>query len=92
MVTFAVTLPPCIHVPDNTRLISTYSEKYSVADVFCEICIEILKGRDLLPVSANSAPTAQTLISLLLLETSENWGGEKKVKRPTYPFFWAILP
>jgi hypothetical protein len=36
-VTFAVTLPACVHVPDNTRLIVTYSEEYSLADVFREI-------------------------------------------------------
>jgi hypothetical protein len=41
MATFAVTLPACIHVPDNTRLTATYSEKYSVADVFREIHKEI---------------------------------------------------
>jgi hypothetical protein len=27
----------CVHVPDNTRLIVTYSEEYSLADVFREI-------------------------------------------------------
>jgi hypothetical protein len=32
MATFAVTLRACVHVPDNTRLIATYLEKYSVAD------------------------------------------------------------
>jgi hypothetical protein len=36
-VTFAVTLQACIHVPDNTRLIATYSEEYSLADAFREI-------------------------------------------------------
>jgi hypothetical protein len=36
-VTFAVTLPACIHVPDNTRLFATYSGEYSLADVFHEI-------------------------------------------------------
>jgi hypothetical protein len=30
-------LPACAHVPDNTRLIATYSEEYSLADVFREI-------------------------------------------------------
>jgi hypothetical protein len=35
-VTFAVTLPACVHAPD-TRLIVTYSEEYSLADVFHEI-------------------------------------------------------
>jgi hypothetical protein len=34
MVTFAVTLLACVHVPDNTRLIATYSEENSLADVF----------------------------------------------------------
>jgi hypothetical protein len=43
MMTFAVTLPACVHVLDNTRLIVTYSEKYSVADVSCEIHEEIPK-------------------------------------------------
>jgi hypothetical protein len=37
MVTFAVTLPACVHIPDNTRLIATYLEEYSLADVFREI-------------------------------------------------------
>jgi hypothetical protein len=37
MVTFAVTLPVCLHVPDNTRLIATYSEEYSLAGVYREI-------------------------------------------------------
>jgi hypothetical protein len=36
-VTFAVTLPACVHAPDNTRLIAAYSEEYSLADVFREI-------------------------------------------------------
>jgi hypothetical protein len=36
-VTFAITLPTCVHVPDNTRLIATYSEEFLLADVFCEI-------------------------------------------------------
>jgi hypothetical protein len=37
MVTFAVMLPACVHVADKTRLIATYSEEYSLADVFREI-------------------------------------------------------
>jgi hypothetical protein len=37
MVPFAVMLPACVHVPDNTRLIATYSEEYLLADVFREI-------------------------------------------------------
>jgi hypothetical protein len=37
MVTFAVTLPTCVHVPDNTWLIATYSEQYSLANVFSAI-------------------------------------------------------
>jgi hypothetical protein len=36
-VIFAVTLLACVHVPDNTRLIATYSEEYLFADVFREI-------------------------------------------------------
>jgi hypothetical protein len=36
-VTFAVTLPACVQVPDNTKLIATYSEEYLLANVFCEI-------------------------------------------------------
>jgi hypothetical protein len=35
-VTFAITLPACVHVSD-TSLIATYSEEYSLADVFREI-------------------------------------------------------
>jgi hypothetical protein len=42
--TFVVTFPACVYVPDNTRLIATYSEKYSGADVFHEIHEEIPKG------------------------------------------------
>jgi hypothetical protein len=52
MVTFAVTLPACAHVPDNTRLIATYSEEYSLADVFREI--------HQLACLVNSAQTAKT--------------------------------
>jgi hypothetical protein len=37
MVTFAITLLACVHVPDNTRLIATYSEEYWLANVFREI-------------------------------------------------------
>jgi hypothetical protein len=34
---FRVMLPAGVHDPDNTRLIATFSEEYSLADVFREI-------------------------------------------------------
>jgi hypothetical protein len=34
MVIFALTLPACVDVLDNNRLIATYLEEYSLADVF----------------------------------------------------------
>jgi hypothetical protein len=37
MVTFALTLPACVDVPDNSRLMATYLEEYSLVDVFREI-------------------------------------------------------
>jgi hypothetical protein len=84
-VTFAVTLPACIHVPDNTRFIATYSEEYSLADVSrdSQTCLPR-------PVQRRQ----QKLIYLLSSETSEtqlgvrtshyifpnNWGGKMKIK------------
>jgi hypothetical protein len=52
MATFTVMLLAYVHIPDNTRLINTYLEKYSVADVFREIHEEIQKKTFFLLLSA----------------------------------------
>jgi hypothetical protein len=43
MATFASSMPVCSHVP-NTKVIATFNEKFSVADVFREIHEDVPKG------------------------------------------------
>jgi hypothetical protein len=84
----------CVHVPDNTRLIATYAEEYSLADVSLSYDSLTCLPR---PIQCRQ----QTIIFLLPSETSETQLEvrtsryilrlKKKVKRPTYPIFFGYV-
>jgi hypothetical protein len=96
-VTFAVTLPACAHVPDNTRLTATYSEENLLADVFREIrklaclCQFSADSRFIFsrqrPQKRSFGQEPRVTFSQI---TGEIRWGEKKSKKTYRPYFFGL--